>query len=57
MAKEQDYMPDTIKLLLLDRITVIFTFHGLHIAQYSPLKKKVYIFYEKFVSKYTDLVY
>ncbi len=46
----------TIKLLLLSKVTVIFTFHGLHISQYSPLKKKVYIFYEKIASKFTDLI-
>lgn len=44
-----------IKLLLLSKVKVIFTFHGLHIAQYSPLKKKLYIFYEKVASKFTDL--
>jgi glycosyltransferase involved in cell wall biosynthesis len=44
-----------IKLLLLSKVKVIFTFHGLHIAQYSPLKKKLYIFYERISSKFTDL--
>lgn len=44
-----------LKIILSDRIKVIFTFHGLHIAQYNQTKKKMYIFYEKFFSRYTDL--
>lgn len=44
-----------LKMLLSNRIKVIFTFHGLHIAQYNQLKKKLYINYEKFFSRYTDL--
>jgi glycosyltransferase involved in cell wall biosynthesis len=44
-----------LKILLSDRIKVIFTFHGLHIAQYNHLKKKLYIYYEQFFSRYTDL--
>lgn len=44
-----------LKMLLSDRIKVIFTFHGLHIAQYNQLMKKLYIYYEQFFSRYTDL--
>jgi len=44
-----------LKMLLSNRIKVIFTFHGLHIAQYNQLKKKLYINYEKFFSRCTDL--
>ena len=44
-----------LKILLSDRVKVIFTFHGLHIAQYNQLKKKIYIYYERFFSRYTDL--
>ncbi len=44
-----------LKILLSNRIKVIFTFHGLHIAQYNQLKKKIYIYYERFFSRYTDL--
>ena len=42
-----------LKILLSDSIKVIFTFHGLHIDQYSQLKKRLYIIYEKFFSRYT----
>ena len=44
-----------LKMLLSNKIKVIFTFHGLHIAQYNQLKKKLYIYYEQFFSGYTDL--
>ena len=44
-----------LKMLLSNRIKVIFTFHGLHIAQYNQLKKKLYIYYEQFFSRCTDL--
>ena len=44
-----------LKILLSNRIKVIFTFHGLHIAQYNQVKKKLYIYYEQFFSRYTDL--
>jgi glycosyltransferase involved in cell wall biosynthesis len=44
-----------LKILLSNRIKVIFTFHGLHIAQYNQVKKILYIFYEQFFSRYTDL--
>jgi glycosyltransferase involved in cell wall biosynthesis len=44
-----------LKILLPKSIKVIFTFHGLHIDIYSPLKKKLYILYEQFFSRFTDL--
>lgn len=44
-----------LKMLLSDTIKVIFTFHGLHIDQYSTLKKEIYLMYERFLSRYTDL--
>ncbi|HEX9250883.1 MAG TPA: glycosyltransferase [Ignavibacteriaceae bacterium] len=44
-----------LKILLPKSIKVIFTFHGLHIDKYSPLKKKLYILYEQFFSRFTDL--
>jgi len=43
-----------LKMFLSSSISVIFTFHGLHIDQYSPFKKKLYILYEKFFSHFTD---
>jgi glycosyltransferase involved in cell wall biosynthesis len=44
-----------LKVFLSDRIKVIFTFHGLHTDQYSFLKKKLYLFYERIFTAYTDL--
>ena len=44
-----------LKIFLPSSISVIFTFHGLHIDQYSPFKKKLYILYEKFFSHFTNL--
>ncbi len=44
-----------VKLLLFSRVKLILTFHGLHIDQYSPLTKNLYLFYERILSRYTDL--
>jgi glycosyltransferase involved in cell wall biosynthesis len=44
-----------LKIFLPKSIKVIFTFHGLHIDKYSPLKKKLYILYEQFFSRFTNL--
>jgi glycosyltransferase involved in cell wall biosynthesis len=44
-----------LKLLLSDRIKLIFTFHGLHIDEYSAIKKKIYLIYERILSLYTDV--
>lgn len=44
-----------LKILLLGSVNVIFTFHGLHIAQYNQLQKNIYLFYERIASKFTDL--
>lgn len=44
-----------LKILFPNRIKVIFTFHGLHIDQYSFFKKKLYLFYERIFSIFTDL--
>ena len=44
-----------VKLLLFSRVKLILTFHGLHIDQYNPLKKNLYLFYERILSRYTDL--
>lgn len=44
-----------LKIILSERIKVIFTFHGLHIDQYSTFKKDIYLLYERLFSRYTDL--
>lgn len=44
-----------LKIILSDRTKVIFTFHGLHIDQYSTLKRDIYLLYERFFSRFTDL--
>lgn len=45
-----------LKVFLGNRVKVIFTFHGLHIAQYSPFKKSLYLLYERISSKFTDII-
>ena len=45
-----------LKLLLGSKVKVIFTFHGLHIAQYNPLKKGLYLLFERVSSKLTDVI-
>ncbi len=41
--------------ILYPQIKVIFTFHGFHIGAYGPIKRSLYIFYERILEKYTNL--
>lgn len=41
--------------ILLPKVKVILTLHGFHIGAYGPIKKILYIFYERFFERYTDM--
>lgn len=41
--------------IFMPYISVIYTFHGFHIQKYSSLKKTIYIYIERSLSRFTDL--
>jgi glycosyltransferase involved in cell wall biosynthesis len=41
--------------ILLPEIKIILTWHGFHIGAYGLIKRILYIFYERFFERYTDM--